>query len=260
MICRRFAAACSVVALIFLIQPVNADFVLTDVGVPVVEDYDNYRGRGFTPSPSTGQLDSNTYRAVGFSDGDGVFGGTYTTGDFARGDSPGGVTEGGAYAFEVNGGDFALGVQPTDVDFNPGALTIRVSNQTGTSLSGFRIEGDGLFFNDQDRSTRWTFALSLNDSTYFTGFSLDSPEEKDPVPAWDATPLGRTFIFPFGPISNGSQFYLRITGADLAGSGDRDEFALNNFSITGIPEPSAAVALTLLLGPLAAVGSRRRRK
>ena len=98
--------------------------------------------RGFSATPLAGQLDSTTYRAIGFSDGPGAFGGEFTSGDFGRGASSGGVTTGGGYAFEVSTGDFTLGVQPTGSDFTPGDLTIAGENQTGAAIQALLVAAD----------------------------------------------------------------------------------------------------------------------
>ena len=235
----------------------TADIVLSSVGDAVTENYNNYRGDGFAPTPASGQLDSDTYRAEGFSSGTGVFGGTHDTGDFARGESVGGVTSGGAYAFEVDTGDYSLGVQPTSLDFTPGSLTVRVANQTGQSITGFQLGATAYFFNDEDRSTRWTFAVSVDDASYTDIFSIDSPQDADANPAWSAIPLGGTIPFPT-PLANGNRFFLRVSGDDLGGSGSRDEFALDNLSLTAIPEPSTVPMLAVLTCLLWRLRSRKR--
>lgn len=240
-------------------RPASADFVLFAPGVATVEDFDAFRGGGFSNAPSGIQLDSNTYRATGFSDGDGVFGGVHETGDFARGSSTGGVGSGGAYAFDVGGGDFGVGVQPTGADFTPGAFTIRVANMTGVSIDGIDIDAQGYFFNDADRSTRWTFEISFDDNTYTPFQLLDSPEVADVAPEWSLNPVFGSLPFP-APLADGEKFFIRIRGDDLAGSGNRDEFALSWLSITGtssaVPEPGSAMLFGF--GALC-LGFRRRR-
>ena len=49
------------------------------------ETFDGFSGLGFSPSPATGQLDSDIFCVTGLSDGNLAFGDTATTGDFARG-------------------------------------------------------------------------------------------------------------------------------------------------------------------------------
>ena len=183
---KKSASAMAMLGLIslFSISTSQADLVLNVVGVSVVEDFDDFRGDGFSSSPTATQLDSNTYRAAGFSDGDGVFGGNHVTGDFSRGESTGAIVTGGAYAFDVGGGDYGVGVQPTSSDFNPGTFTIRVINMTGVAIDGVDISGDGYFYNDGDRATRWIFEISFDDTIYIPFQVLDSPETADEVPAW----------------------------------------------------------------------------
>ncbi|HHM20887.1 MAG TPA: hypothetical protein ENJ20_02585, partial [Bacteroidetes bacterium] len=110
-------------------------------------DLSGFTGSGFHPTPASGQLDSDTWRVTGFSDGDGTFGGTHTTGDFARGSHSGGVTTGGVYKF---GG--RLGVQPTDADFTPGTITLRIQNVSGSPITEFQINYTVSSYNDQNRA------------------------------------------------------------------------------------------------------------
>lgn len=230
---------------ILLLEITSADILLPGVGVSVTENFNSFQGLGFSPAPSSGQLNSNTYRARGFSDGNGEFGGTYTSGDFARGNSKGNVSEGGAYAFEVATSNFAVGVQPTDLDFSPGEFTIRVANQTGVAISGFNLQAEAWLLNNQNRSTRFIFAVSTNDITYADFYSLDSTEAASASPAWESVFVAGTVSF-VAPLANNSQFFIKITGSDFSGSGDRDEFAFDNLSLTAVPEPSSGLLLSLV--------------
>ncbi len=262
----------SVAVLVLLLSfppPARGEVVLTGVGVEYLETFDSFRGEGIAPNPSAGQLDSDFYRVTGLSDGDTTFGGTFDSGDYARGVSTGGVGTGGIYAFDIGGGDYTLGVQPGGSDFTPGDLTIRVSNQTGENLKSLFVTADLLFFNDQDRSNSYTVSASFidNDLAFNAGelLTLPSPADADSAPvAWSSTPVGGLIdLTPFNQdFVNGGDFFLRITGDDLSGSGSRDEFAINNLSVTGfvtvIPEPNS-MALLLSLGSIPMVVARRRR-
>jgi hypothetical protein len=260
----------SIVAFVFVccffsLTPLNAELVLSVVGTTVSENFDGYRGNGFAPNPGAGQLDSDTYRAVGFSNVDGVFGGTFTSDAFARGTSSGGVTTGGTYAFDIGGSDYTLGVQPTDEEFTPGALTIKVTNQTGVDLNFLRITADALIYNDTDASTTWTFGGALFDAEANYGIyeTLVSPAAADSAPAWESTSIGGLIDLQLlgGNLANENDFFIQVANEDLAALGDRDEFALNNLRITGyvtaIPEPSpVAVCLAVCCIPI--LISRRR--
>ena len=72
-------------------------------------NFNSFTGTGFTPTPAAGQLDSDTWRVKGMSDGDGTFGGTHTSNDFGRGAFTCCQGSGGIYAWEVSSGDFSFG-------------------------------------------------------------------------------------------------------------------------------------------------------
>ena len=89
---------------------------ISTVNTAYTIDFDNtvsgvnngqFAGSGFTPSPSAGQLNSNSWAMTGWSNGDLAFGGTQTTSntDYTRSTSTGGVTTGGVYAFTVSSGN-----------------------------------------------------------------------------------------------------------------------------------------------------------
>lgn len=245
----------------FVSSTSQADLILTTAGSTEVIDFSGFGGAGFSPTPAAGQLDSNTWAVTGLSDGVLNFGGTATSGDFARGGADEGVTTGGIYAFDVGGGNIALGVQPGGSDFTPGDFTLRVQNGTGQTLTSFGIAYDVFTYNDQGRANSFNFSWSTDNSSYtpVSSFDYTSPEAADAAPAWTSVNRGGTIDFADG-LADGSQFYLRWTSDDVSGSGSRDQFGLTNIAVSGIaavPEPSS-----LLLMWYAGAGSifvRRRR-
>ncbi|MEO1617273.1 MAG: hypothetical protein AAFV88_15595 [Planctomycetota bacterium] len=252
-----FAVVTLIVFLLSTTARCRADLVLTVVGTAATEDFDGFTGAGFSPTPTAGQLDSNTFRLLGMSDGDLGFGGTGTTGDYARGFSTGGVTTGGVYAFDVGGGNIAAGVQPGGSDFTPGSLTVRIRNDTGETLSGLDVSALGYYLNNEERAQRVTISGSFDDVNYLDVFSYETPEASDAL-GWQTEVIGERFNVP---ILNGQQFFLRIASDDLSGSGSRDELAIDALSITGftaIPEPGSA-AFLLAVGGLVSFGRRRGR-
>ena len=224
---------------------------------PILEDFQAFAGAGFSPSPAAGQLDSDDYAPHGFSDGDLNFGDTGTTGDYARGASAGGVTTGGAYAFDVGGGNVTLGVQPTGGDFTPGALYVKYQNKTGGDLAGVEISAVGWYIDNASRSSTYGFGLSVSDQdlsdpsslVYLSDPSLsyDTPEGPASAPVWVPTNLGSTVLIP---VPDDHFIYLRVLGDDLAGSGSRDEASLDNLQLTAIPIPEPS-SLLLIIAALA---------
>ncbi|MFP4394160.1 MAG: hypothetical protein ACLFTI_02765 [Anaerolineales bacterium] len=195
------------------------------------EDFNTFDGSGFVPSPAAGQLDSDAWRVTGLSDGDGTFGGTHDSDDFARGASQGGVTTGGVYAFEVATDNHALGVQPAGSDFTPGEFTLRVQNNTGATVSDIYVEYTIWVYNNEGRSNSFNFAHSTDDTTYTSVSALDytSPEVADTSPAWVSENKSTTITGL--SLADGDYFYLQWQGDDVEGSGSRDEFALDDVEV-----------------------------
>ena len=213
--------------------PLNGQIDFT--GSDVLIDFTGFNATGFAPTPAAGQLDSDTWSVTGLSDGDLAFGATGTSGDYARGGNFGGVTTGGIYSVILPSGDIALGVQPTTADFTSGSIVLKINNNTGGVLNDIDIEWDVYVFNDQNRSNNFFLQYSLDNVSYTTGtpaagVGVASPEVADPSPSWVLTDRNAELTGLGIPI--GSDFYVRWFSADVAGSGSRDEFGLDNISIS----------------------------
>lgn len=223
-----------------------------------------FTGAGLQPEPTAGQLDSDAWAITGLSDGNTTFGGTGTTGDFARGSSSGGVTTGGLYGFTVASENAALGFQPATDDWTPGTLTLRLKNSTGFQVTSLYVAYVVYVRNDAGRANSFNFSWSTDNSTYtpVAALNLASPESADQTPAWVANT--RSTVLSGLSIPNDTFIYLRWTGDDIGGSGSRDEFALDDISLTAIPEPAewgllSAVGLLGICGLHAWRDARKRR-
>jgi hypothetical protein len=208
-----------------------------------VPDVNNgqFAGTGFQPNPAVGQLDSDSWAAAGWSSGDLPFGGTQITPntDYTRGTSPGGVTTGGIYAFTVGAGNNSLGFQPWASDWTSGSMTLKIQNSTGVTVDSLAISYVVYVRNDSRVANGFNFSYSADDSTYTAVSALDltSPEAADATPTWVANNRSTT-IGGLGLV-DGGVFYLRWTGSDVSGHGPgRDEFALDDISVTPVPEPA----------------------
>lgn len=201
------------------------------------EDFSGFDGSGFSPNPGAGQLHSDNWRVTGLG-GPMNFGDTQTGGDFARGGSSGGVGTGGVYAFEVATGDDALGIQPGGSDFTPGEFTLQLENQTGGPITDLSISYDIYVYNDQNRANSFNFAHSDDDVTYTQESSLDytSVEAEAGSPAWVL--VSRSINLTGLSIPDGDFYYFQWQGNDDTGSGSRDEFALDNVSISSGSNPT----------------------
>lgn len=218
-----------------------------------------FTGAGFQSSTTAGQLDSDSWAVTGWSDGALAFGGTRTTAstDYTRGTTTGPVATGGIYGYDVDSSaavNRGLGFQPGTSDWAPGTLTLKVQNNTGQTVSSFDLSYVVYIRNDQERGNSFNFAYSTDDSAYtpVAGLNLTSAAASDAL-GLVANPESTT-LSGFS-IADGGFFYLRWSGADVNGSGNRDEFVLDGISITAVPEPKF-YALYFMLGLLAISGGR----
>lgn len=201
-----------------------------------VEDFNTFTGGGFTATPSSGQLDSDVWIVTGFSDGTLNFGGTQTSGDFARGTSNGGVSTGGVYGFTVESGNSILGIQPTGDDFTSGEIILKLQNGTTSNVTEVDISYDIWYRNDQGRSNSLNFAYSYDGVNFIPVTSLDftTPQAADSN-GWQSqtksATLSRLTIAP------DQLFYLKWIGNDVGGSGSRDEYGIDNVQVTQLTTP-----------------------
>lgn len=213
------------------IDAASTDYSITfDATVTNVSN-GQFQGAGFQPSPTAGQLDSDAWATTGMSDGALNFGGTNTSGDHARGSSTGGVSTGGFYAFDIGSGDYILGVQPGGSDWTPGTVTLKLFNNTGTTITSIDIEYDIETYNDQGRANSLNFSHSSDDVTYTSISALDftTPEVADGSPSWQNT--FRSTTITGLSIADGANYYLRWEGDDVSGSGSRDEYGFHNIVV-----------------------------
>lgn len=248
-----------------MVSTANAPSII-DFDSPVANvNIDAFTGAGFQPSPTSGQLDSDSWALTGWSDGALAFGGTATTTDYARGASEGNVTTGGVYGFDVDSTsnvNRAFGFQPGTNDWVPGTVTLRVTNATGLPSTSLAIAYDVYVRNDQGRANSFNFSYSTDNVTFtpVNPMNVVSPTAAEPSPSFTLNSRLAPFIAVVIPA--GGQFYLRWSGADVNGSGSRDEFALDNISVTiaAVPEASslAFAGAAAAVSALAYVFRRRR--
>lgn len=217
--------------ILLLITGSWAQLSILDVN-PVVINFAGFTAAGFTPSPTAGQLSSDIWLVTGCSDNmTPDFGSTLTSLDFANGPSTGNVTGGGVWAFDVGSSNVTLGVQPTGADWTPGSFILRIQNNTGDVIGKLDISYSIFVRNDQARGNSFNFSHSPDNITYLAESSLDytSPAALDAL-GWVEVTRSITLIGV--NIDPSGMYYLRWTGDDVSGSGSRDEFGLDNVSMT----------------------------
>jgi hypothetical protein len=213
--------------------------------VPATLSFNSYLGAGFAPSPTADQLDSDGIVVTGVSDEltPMHFGHTADTGDYARGPVVGGTTVGGIYAFDVGGGNPALGFQPSVGDMTPGQIYFAYRNQTGGPITSIRLEHLVHVYNGGDRVTglrvryaQETTPVTDPSAVVFSdvaGSDFVSPGAADPAPTWIANSYDLTISSL--TIPDGGCFYLSFSTVSPVGSGDWDGFALDDIKVRANP-------------------------
>jgi len=214
-------------------SPQVIDFSTTVSGV----NNGAYAGTGFQPSPAAGQLDSDAWAVTGLTSGSLAFGGTQTTADYARGPASEAVSSGGFYAFTGAPGSAAnpsFMVQPIGSDFTPGTLTLRIQNNTASTIDQINISYNLFIRNDQGRANSFNFSYSTDNITYIPVPALDytSPEAADAL-GWvqvGSSPSRSTSLLGLN-MAPGGYLYIRWTGDDVSGTNFRDEFGLDDITV-----------------------------
>lgn len=227
-------------------QAGHAQLSLATAGVPAATiDFDNtvanvntgtFDASGASPAPVAGDLNSNAWLFLG-------------AGAFQNVTSAGAVTTGGIYAFETSPADIALGIQPTGSNFTGGNyFALEVDNNTGVTLTSLTVSYVLSDYNDQPQANSVTFEYST--TSLFSGFTsggisgsaitVTSDAAADPVPAWAEQTL--TYTISGLSLTNGSTIYLRWAGNTVTGSGEGDQLAFDDITVTGSVATTPAVA------------------
>jgi len=196
------------------------------------ENFTGFTGGGFAPVPAAGQIDSDIWRVVGLSDiTNPAYGFTATTGDFARGTiTTNDPTTAGVYSIS---GNAAMVLQPTGGELEAGGfIEARITNTSGSTATGFDVGFDWVYRNNADRASALEFSYSTDGTNFIT-----VPAAAFTTPGALAT--GATFTLQNETLSlsglsvaNGGFLYMRWTHVSSTGSGNRDEFGIDNVTVS----------------------------
>lgn len=235
-----------------MIGSIQAQLNITALNTPATIDFTGFDGSGFASTTVPGQLDSDTWEVLGLSEGDLNFGGSGTSGDYARGASTGGEITGGIYAFDNGITGVILGVQPSGSDFNTGSFTLKITNTSGSTIDDLNLSYVISVLNNAGRGSTFNFSHSSDNSTFTAENTLDFSTDiaADGSPAW--ANYNRSITLSGVNIANNADYYLKWESADVGtGSGSRDEFGIDNISVEGVaatPSPSITSSTTNITG------------
>ncbi|GGB68937.1 hypothetical protein GCM10007424_06130 [Flavobacterium suaedae] len=199
-----------------------------------------YAGTGVSSVPESGELNSYSWAFTGFTDGAVNYGGD--SGEdtvYDSGSSAGGETAGGIYAFEVEQGNYALGIQPSTGNFAPGSITFRFQNQTGSTITSLSVGYKVYVYNDEAGSNSLNLSYSSNNSTYTNATAVNhtTTAVSDAVPGWKA--YYKVVTITGLNIATNNYGYLRWSGTTVSGTAF-DEIALDDLVVVANPTTSFA--------------------
>ncbi len=151
----------------------------------------------------------------------------------------------------------ALGLRQTDSFGDPGGSFNFNFSSTGMTLTAMSF--DLMLLSEQGRTTSWQaqYGLGATPSSFATISTLG-----DLAPSvWGTYSIIVSDTAALTAMSNQPHAWLRIvTTATTAGSGSRDTFAIDNVSVTAVPEPSTLAGLAVALVCSAAFRRRSFRR
>lgn len=203
----------------------------------IIEDFSNFAGQGFVKDPAPGQLCSKSWDFDGFSDTY-IYDGINIGNDYARGGTNGGNSQGGIYD-NAN----KLWIQPTGSDFTSGSMTMKICNDTGSTIDSMRVSFDMYILNDNDRANSFDFYYSPDSLSFIYLPSMSEISQE--------TSTGTTNFFPKSTtlynvnITHQACFFLKWVGNDFSGSGPRDEFGIDNIGVEVLQAPLCPAMLTI---------------
>lgn len=217
-----------------------------------------YAGAGFEPNTTTsGRLNSNAWAASGWSNGNMAFGTNQITAatDYTRGSTAVSVTTGGFYAFTGSPASVAnpsFMIQPGGSDFAPGTLTLRIQNNGTVAITDLAVSYNIYVRNDQGRSSSFNFSYSTDNITYTPVAALDytSTTTADAL-GWVivGSAPSRSTVLSGVNVAVGSFIYIRWSSDDVAGTGSRDEFGLDDITCTATFAAPNTITTGTVSGP-----------
>ena len=192
--------------------------------------FDTTAGASYIDSnPASGQLDADAWSCSQASGSSASFPGSgtaiYAT---CTSDSPG--TSGGLFAYNISTlTNRMIGFSPTSSLFTPGNITLKIVNNTGSTITQLSVEYLVYAYNNQPRANTVDFWYSSDNTTYTNG-NLTFTSTAASTNNWESAT--KTITITGLTIADNSPYYLQWRLDDSSGSSSRDKFALDNIKVT----------------------------
>ncbi len=197
-------------------------------------------GLGATNVQSNGLLNSNAW-AMGSNGNSFVYGASSVANYFKRGNSNNSVGTVGVYAFNtagpLSGTDYCLGFKGNSLtgDFNTGLVTIKLTNNTGSTINVLRLGYEAKELNSTNEDTELEVSYSFDNFFYTpfaSGFNHETEQALDASPTWTTSNKGT--LLTGLTWANGADLYIQwVVSQGSAGdnSGLMDEIGIDDIIV-----------------------------
>ena len=230
-------------------SPITIDFSTAVSGVCSTNVASTSSSAMMASTPAAGQLDSDAWAFVTDAATSGAaasFPGSLTA-SFTTYTTAGSSNTG--WGISNISSDRELAILPSGSSATPGSITLLITNNTGVTLNELVISYNVRAYNDQGRSNKVEFWYSATNvaSSYTENTAAEFTSTETLSSSFEG--VSRTVTLTSLSIANNSSYYIRWFFDDVAGSGSRDEFHLDDISITGNVSSSPTVIATGTLTP-----------
>jgi hypothetical protein len=124
-------------------------------------------------------------------------------------------------------------MQPTDADCTPGNITLKVkNNHPSATIYLLVVDYDLWVRNNTSTSSKIAFSWSEDNVTYTSVTGLDYTSVAASASAGITNTGAHTYTIIGCDVTPGEFIYLRWTVSDVSGSGERDEFYIDDITVT----------------------------
>jgi hypothetical protein len=214
-------------------SPITIDFSTAVSGVCSTNVASTGSSAMMASTPAAGQLDSDAWAFVKDAATSGAaasFPGSLTA-DFTTYTTAGSSNTG--WGISNISSDRELAILPSGSNATPGSITLLITNNTGVTLNELVISYNVRAYNDQGRSNKVEFWYSATNAASSYTENTAAEFTSTDILSSSFESVSRTVTLTSLSIANNSSYYIRWFFDDVAGSGSRDEFHLDDISVTG---------------------------
>lgn len=147
-----------------------------------------------------------------------------------KGASVGGAVSPGIYGYISDATNYLLGVNPDDSNFTPGAIILRVQNNSGDPITQFDVDYTAYAYDGGTGKSTLNVYYSSDGMTWLAASDLDYESSNGSTDDWESS--SRSACIPGLNIADGGYFYLKWVINEGGGS-NVDEIGIDDIQLFG---------------------------